>query len=173
MSRFTNVPVAPPHPVLGLAEGSRALSELGWFVLARRWLARGKTGHGRPVLVLPGQLADDWTTAPLRRLLSSVGYQTYGWRLGLNIGPTPQIIDGLDRLIGELGDRHGGPVSVIGQSLGGFFGAELERRHGLAITGGSDHHGTFKPDLQVGIGRGDLEVPDSVLDDLRARIPAR
>ena len=45
-------------------------------------------------------------------------------------------------------------------------------RHGLAITGGSDHHGTYKPDLQVGIGRGDLDVPDSVLDDLRARVPA-
>jgi predicted metal-dependent phosphoesterase TrpH len=47
----------------------------------------------------------------------------------------------------------------------------LAHRHGLAITGGSDHHGTFKPDLQVGIGRGDLDVPDSALDDLRARIP--
>ncbi len=34
--------------------------------------------------------------------------------------------------------------------------------HGLAVTGGSDHHGTFKPDLQVGIGRGDLDVPDGV-----------
>jgi pimeloyl-ACP methyl ester carboxylesterase len=133
MSRFTNVPLAPPHPVFGLAEGSRALSELGWLVLARRWLARARNGHGRPVLVLPGQLADDWTTAPLRRLLSSVGYQTYGWRLGLNIGPTPRIIGGLDRLIGELGDRHRGPVSVIGQSLGGFLGAELERRHPGAV----------------------------------------
>ncbi|HET7074753.1 MAG TPA: alpha/beta hydrolase [Mycobacterium sp.] len=133
MSRFTNVPVAPPNPVFGLAEGSRAVSELGWFVLARRWLARGRTGDGRPVLVLPGQFADDWSTAPLRRLLSSLGYQAYGWRLGTNIGPTPHIVGGLDRLISELGDRHGGPVSVIGQSLGGFFGAELERRHPGAV----------------------------------------
>ena len=133
MTRVTNVPVAPPHPVFGLAEGSRALSELGWFVLARRWLERGRSGHGRAVVVLPGQLADDWTTAPLRRLLSSVGYQTYGWRLGPNIGPTPKIIRGLDRLIGEIGDRHRGPVSVIGQSLGGFLGAELERRHPGAV----------------------------------------
>jgi predicted metal-dependent phosphoesterase TrpH len=49
----------------------------------------------------------------------------------------------------------------------------LARRHGLAVTGGSDHHGTFKPDLQVGIGRGDLDVPDSALDDLRARLVLR
>jgi predicted metal-dependent phosphoesterase TrpH len=50
--------------------------------------------------------------------------------------------------------------------------AVLARRHGLVVTGGSDHHGSYKPDLQVGIGRGDLHVPDSVLDDLRERIPA-
>jgi predicted metal-dependent phosphoesterase TrpH len=50
--------------------------------------------------------------------------------------------------------------------------AELAGRNGLVATGGSDHHGRYKPDLQVGIGRGDLDVPDSVLDDLRERIPA-
>jgi 3',5'-nucleoside bisphosphate phosphatase len=50
--------------------------------------------------------------------------------------------------------------------------ADLARRHGLVVTGGSDHHGTYKPDLQIGIGRGDLDVPDSALDDLRDAIPA-
>jgi predicted metal-dependent phosphoesterase TrpH len=43
---------------------------------------------------------------------------------------------------------------------------QMARRHGLVATGGSDFHGTFKPDLQVGTGRGDLEVPDDVLDQL-------
>jgi hypothetical protein len=38
-------------------------------------------------------------------------------------------------------------------------------------TGGSDYHGTTKPDLSVGTGRGDLKVPDSVLDNLVARRP--
>ena len=42
---------------------------------------------------------------------------------------------------------------------------------GLVATGGSDHHGTYKPDLSVGIGRGDLDVPDSALEELRARLP--
>lgn len=36
-------------------------------------------------------------------------------------------------------------------------------RHGLVATGGSDFHGSYKPDLSVGTGRGDLEVPDSAL----------
>jgi hypothetical protein len=50
--------------------------------------------------------------------------------------------------------------------------AALARRHGLLVTGGSDHHGTYKPDLRVGVGTGDLNVDDSILDDLRAAVPA-
>ena len=49
--------------------------------------------------------------------------------------------------------------------------AALARRHRLAVTGGSDHHGTYKPDLDVGVGRGDLVVPDELLTALEARRP--
>jgi len=49
--------------------------------------------------------------------------------------------------------------------------AAIARRLGLVVTGGSDHHGTYKPDLRVGVGRGDLEVPDETLDELAARRP--
>jgi predicted metal-dependent phosphoesterase TrpH len=45
----------------------------------------------------------------------------------------------------------------------------MARRHGLVPTGGSDFHGSYKPGLHVGSGRGDLLVPDEVLDELRAR----
>jgi hypothetical protein len=37
--------------------------------------------------------------------------------------------------------------------------------------GGSDYHGRFKPDLQVGVGPGDLDVAGGVLEELRDRIP--
>jgi predicted metal-dependent phosphoesterase TrpH len=47
----------------------------------------------------------------------------------------------------------------------------LAQGHGLVPTGGSDYHGTYKPDLRVGVGRGDLDVPDDVLDALEARRP--
>jgi hypothetical protein len=49
--------------------------------------------------------------------------------------------------------------------------AVMAARSGLAITGGSDHHGTYKPDLTVGTGRGDLHVPDGALAALRDRLP--
>ncbi len=50
----------------------------------------------------------------------------------------------------------------------------LARRHGLVPTGGSDFHGRYKPDLAVGSGTGDLQVPDDVIPELAARRrPAR
>lgn len=49
--------------------------------------------------------------------------------------------------------------------------ATAAERAGLCVTGGSDHHGTYKPDLTVGSGRGDLDVPDRLLDLLEARRP--
>lgn len=45
----------------------------------------------------------------------------------------------------------------------------LARRHALIPTGGSDFHGSYKPGLELGTGRGDLKVPDEVLLELRER----
>lgn len=44
--------------------------------------------------------------------------------------------------------------------------ADLASELGIVATGGSDYHGTYKPDLALGIGTGDLEVPDFVLSAL-------
>ena len=39
---------------------------------------------------------------------------------------------------------------------------------GVIATGGSDYHGRYKPDISVGVGRGDLSVPDEVVDRIAA-----
>ncbi len=49
--------------------------------------------------------------------------------------------------------------------------AAMAARHGLVATGGSDFHGSHKPGVEVGTGRGDLVVPDEVVDQLEARRP--
>jgi len=46
--------------------------------------------------------------------------------------------------------------------------ADLATQLGLVATGGSDYHGRYKPALSVGTGRGDLHVPDRVVDQLLA-----
>lgn len=49
--------------------------------------------------------------------------------------------------------------------------ATLARSHGLIPTGGSDYHGGKKPHIRVGVGTGDLGVPDEVLEELHGRRP--
>ncbi|NNF62945.1 MAG: PHP domain-containing protein [Acidimicrobiia bacterium] len=48
--------------------------------------------------------------------------------------------------------------------------AEIAESHGLVATGGSDFHGSYKPSIQVGVGKGDLVVPESTLSELRDTI---
>jgi predicted metal-dependent phosphoesterase TrpH len=46
---------------------------------------------------------------------------------------------------------------------------DLAKKYDLVATGGSDFHGSYKPDLFVGSGKGDLDVPETALEDLLAR----
>lgn len=45
----------------------------------------------------------------------------------------------------------------------------LAERYDLLITGGSDFHGVTKPDIEVGIGLGQLCVPDELLEAVKVR----
>ena len=44
---------------------------------------------------------------------------------------------------------------------------ELAKRLDLLVTGGSDFHGAANPGIHVGRGKGNLKVPDTLLDPLR------
>lgn len=46
----------------------------------------------------------------------------------------------------------------------------LAQQLGLLITGGSDFHGLTKPDIDVGIGKGTLHVPTSLLPKMKAAV---
>jgi 3',5'-nucleoside bisphosphate phosphatase len=43
------------------------------------------------------------------------------------------------------------------------------KRHNLVATGGSDYHGSYKPDLSLGTGRGNLSIPDEIVNQLLER----
>ena len=45
----------------------------------------------------------------------------------------------------------------------------LAIKHDLIVTGGSDFHGRFKPNIEIGIGHGNLKVPYELLENLRCR----
>jgi predicted metal-dependent phosphoesterase TrpH len=43
----------------------------------------------------------------------------------------------------------------------------LAKQLGLLVTGGSDFHGVTKPDIEVGIGKGTLHIPNVLLDKMK------
>lgn len=43
----------------------------------------------------------------------------------------------------------------------------IAREHGLFITGGTDFHGVNKPDLTIGKGEGNMQIPESILENLK------
>ncbi len=73
----------------------RAIAELGAFFSMAPLLRLAPRGDGHPVLVLPGLVASDVSTRPLRAFLIDRGYRAHGWKLGRNLGPRPGVEDAM------------------------------------------------------------------------------
>lgn len=133
----------PPSKLLALTEG-RAVFELAAFYASRHLLSLLPRGDGHPVLVLPGFLASDSSTAPMRRLLEDLGYDAYGWKLGRNVRVDLQRVHEMEQLLLGIHQRTGRTVSIVGWSLGGVFARELAKLHPAivrqVITLGSPIH---------------------------------
>jgi pimeloyl-ACP methyl ester carboxylesterase len=125
-----SVAVKPPSPPLGLTLKGAAAHLVpirpGTVSTALKTAPRG---DGHPVLVVPSFLRSDRHTVPLRRFLAGCGYAAFGWKLGLNIGPTVTALEGVDRLLIEIHAKHGRKVSLIGHSLDGVIARELAKKH--------------------------------------------
>lgn len=46
---------------------------------------------------------------------------------------------------------------------------EIAKKYNLKFSGGSDFHGTNKPDISIGIGKGNLKIPYSTLNNLKLK----
>ena len=98
-------------PGLGLLLAEmRGVFEFNASVLLSPLLMRAPRGDGHPVLVLPGFLASDLSTAPLRRYLRELGYDTHGWQMGRNTGS-------LARMRAALSDRLAAIHAATGRLL--------------------------------------------------------
>ena len=77
----------------------------------------------------------------------------------------------LDALISRLKDAGLQGLEVFYSSNTGFDEGIVRRytnKYDLVMTGGSDFHGTNKPQISMGTGRGNLKIPYSVLENLKA-----
>ncbi|GAB5459462.1 MAG: alpha/beta hydrolase [Henriciella sp.] len=118
----------PPSLFWTLTEG-RAIFELGAFGLLRKHLKKLPKGDGHPVLVLPGFMTGDRSTAPMRRLLDDLGYQSFGWGLGRNIRFNETREREMSDLVEQIYAQTGQKISIVGWSLGGVFARELAKMH--------------------------------------------
>jgi len=159
--------IKKPSLWLLATEGHRALLEFSTFY-PYKFLKKEKSGDGHPVLVLPGFMATDFSTAPLRSFLKQLGYQPYGWGEGRNYA-NAEYLDHLIEKVEDIFLTHRCKVSIIGWSLGGVFAREIAKRKPNLI---SPFNGITEPNNAMWLyelltdGRGTEDVDQDLLKGL-------
>lgn len=80
--------------------------------------------------------------------------------------------DEIEHLVGELTDIGLDGIEAIYSRHSDSERLEysaMARRYNLLVTGGSDYHGSYKPDIHLVRGTGDLGVPYSLLPEIKER----
>jgi len=142
-----NVPIKSPSLGLLMLE-SRAVFGLTGFVLSYPLLKFSPKGDKHPVLVIPGLMAADFTTSPLRYFLKDRSFSPHRWRLGTNMG-NPDDLEKVKDRVKELYERYGQKVSLVGWSLGGVYARaiahDIPDYIRMVITLGSPYKGLMEP----------------------------
>jgi pimeloyl-ACP methyl ester carboxylesterase len=124
-----NEEISPPGLMLQMLEG-RAGAEAARLMLAMPLLRmQSQKGHGEPVLVLPGFMADDHSTFVLRQFLNSIGYKSCPWGLGINRKRMMDFLPKISKQTRDLCEKHLTKVRLIGWSRGGILAREVARDH--------------------------------------------
>ncbi len=118
----------PKRPSFWLlaSEGGRAVAELGLFCIAKKVMRRKKQSDGAPVVVIPGFMTTDKSTRPMRGFLNDLGYKTYGWKQGRNLGDPKAVYSAID-YIKTIYAKHQQKISLVGWSLGGVYAREVAK----------------------------------------------
>lgn len=96
------------------------------FAVESPQLIGAPRGDGRPIMLLPGYYASELSMIPLKGFLGHLGYDVSHWGLGRNMGDVGSYAD---HLAEEFREDNGGPVTLIGWSLGGAISRRLAREH--------------------------------------------
>lgn len=103
-----------------LFELPRTMLEMGALGYSWPLLGTAPRGDGHSVFVMPGFMAGDGSTLPLRRFLSRQNLKPISWGLGQNNGSFEQQEALLERFEALLATTSG-RISLVGQSLGGVY----------------------------------------------------
>lgn len=145
---------AEPQPQAGPERWwGRPHAELRWSAEAMRLLVdpvfqgRGVArGDGRPVILLPGFGAGDYTLGLMALWLRRIGYQAVTCGIWVNAGCAERAMSHVERRIEEVRKRDGRRVAIIGHSRGGYLAKALGARradcvsHVIALGSGLSRH---------------------------------
>lgn len=108
-------------------------AELGYLVepIRRRFQPWAVAPAQRPrtVMLLPGFGAHPIRMRFMARQLEAAGHRVKRWGQGFNLGVAPDTIDRIEHRLLDIHGRYGGPVHLVGWSLGGVFAREIAKRH--------------------------------------------
>lgn len=134
----------PPRPPLirhSVSELGRVFLEMGGSVLLQPLSRLLPRGDGHSVVVLPGFMASDSSTAGLRRFLTQRGYHALPWGLGrhgagerarsleASLAARTETEERVAAMVEEEYLRSGRKVTLIGWSLGGLVAVALAHRY--------------------------------------------
>jgi len=95
--------------------------------LARRKRLSGthyRSPSPQPVMLIPGFASHPLRMRAMRRELEAAGHFVTDWGQGFNLGPTAENFAALLERIERFSRACGGPVVLVGWSLGGLFARE-------------------------------------------------
>jgi len=90
-------------------------------------------GDGRPVLLIPGFLAGDWTLRIMDAWLKRIGYRTFLSGILFNVQHSERLISDLRRKVSELEKETGSRISLVGHSRGGLLAKVLSQRRPQSV----------------------------------------
>ncbi|WP_188061925.1 esterase/lipase family protein [Sphingobium sp. KCTC 72723] len=98
-------------------------------------LARQMRGDGRAVLLIPGLLASEQRMEAMRHVLNAAGYDAHEWGMGRNFGPKADSLHRIDQRVDAIAQKNGGPVTLVGWSLGGLYAREYAKFASAKVRG--------------------------------------
>lgn len=149
--------VGRPHFARLMVERGYALSMKDAF---DRFLAKGAAAYVEKSRLSPKDAID------LIHRSGGVAVLAHPYQLKL------ETKDEIEHLVGELTDLGLDGIEAIysrHSDAERLMYSEMARRHNLLVTGGSDYHGSYKPDIRLVRGTGDLGVPYSLLPEIKDR----
>jgi len=118
----------PKPPVFNMVMESRSIIEWTSIYAIYPFIPKRIKGDGRPVLLIPPYLGDDFSTSFVRRYLKSLGFTTYKWEMGFNMVKS-HYIPRLEEKLDDIYELHKQKVSIVGWSGGGIFAKIMANRH--------------------------------------------